>query len=129
MRLDHRQRFQLVLPSEDHRVFIHFAEVHLDASLEFFFGRHPYTAEQGLGHLPKERLDQVQPGAVRGGEDEFEPVRHRGQIGSRLPGKMGGVIIENHANARRSGVVGVRSTLGLLVRRVAAIPETVSSVW
>ena len=110
MRLDDRKRFQLVLPPEDHRVFIHFAEVHLDAGLEFGFGRHAYPTQQGLGHLPKEGFDQVQPGTVSGGEDEFEPIGNGGQKGPRLSGNMRRRIVEDHTDSGRRRVMGVRQT-------------------
>ena len=88
MRLNDRERFQLVLPSEDDRFFVHLTQVHLDACFELFFGLHAYPAQQGLGHLAKERFDQVQPGAMGGREDEFKTVRYRGQIGPGLSRKV-----------------------------------------
>jgi hypothetical protein len=40
--------------------------------------------------------------------DEFESIRYRGQKGPGLPGKVRGVIVEDHANSSLPGILGVR---------------------
>jgi hypothetical protein len=49
-------------------------EVHCghDAILEFLFGSDADVAQHGAGELGKETLDEVEPGAMRGREGEFE---------------------------------------------------------
>ena len=59
MRPSDRECFQLVLPSEDDRFFVHLTQLRLDACFELFFGPHAYPAQQGLGPLAKERQEDV----------------------------------------------------------------------
>jgi hypothetical protein len=51
-------------------------EVHCghDAILEFLFGCDADVAQHGAGELGKETLDEVEPGAMRGCEGEFEAM-------------------------------------------------------
>src|SRR5215472_5804249 len=108
MCLNDRERLQLVPPPEDDRFFVYLPQVHLDAGFELGFGRNTYPMQQGLGHLPKEGFDQVQPRTVGGREDEFKPVGHGGQKGPRLSGNVCGVIVEHHTNASPRRIMGVR---------------------
>jgi hypothetical protein len=50
-----------------------------DAILEFLFGSDANVAQDGAGEFGKEALDQVEPGAMGGGEGKFEAVRGRAQ--------------------------------------------------
>ena len=43
-----------------------------DAILEFLFGCDADVAQDGAGEFGEEALDQVEPGAMRGREGEFE---------------------------------------------------------
>ena len=43
-----------------------------DPVLEFLLGGDADVAERGAGELGEEALDQIEPGAVLGGEDELE---------------------------------------------------------
>ena len=45
-----------------------------DAILEFLFGCDADVAQHGAGELGKETLDEVEPGAMRGREGEFEAM-------------------------------------------------------
>lgn len=45
-------------------------------------------SEEGAGHLSEERLDDVQPGAVRRSQYVLEAVGTRGQEGARLFGSV-----------------------------------------
>ena len=46
-----------------------------DAILEFLLGCDTDLTQDGAGEFGEEALDEVEPGAVRGGEGEFEAVR------------------------------------------------------
>ena len=46
-----------------------------DAVLEFLFGCDADMTQDGAGEFGEEALDEVEPGAVRGSEGEFEAVR------------------------------------------------------
>ena len=49
--------------------------------------------EKGARHFSKQRLGEVQPGAVRRSQDVLESVRTRGKVSPRLFGNMRGVIV------------------------------------
>jgi hypothetical protein len=71
-------------------------EVHCghDAILEFLFRCDADVAQHGAGELGKETLDQVEPGAVRGREGEFEAMRGLlSDPGSGLSGAVRGMIV------------------------------------
>ena len=56
-----------------------------DALLKLDFGGYADVAEGGAGQFGEEPLDEVQPGAVLRGEDEFEPSgRLGGEPGVRF---------------------------------------------
>ena len=46
-----------------------------DAIFEFLFGCDADVAQDGAGELGKEPLDEIEPGAVRRSESEFEAAR------------------------------------------------------
>jgi hypothetical protein len=54
----------------DDRSFVEVIHGGHDAVLEFLFGCDADVAQDGAGELGEEALDQVQPGAVLGGEGE-----------------------------------------------------------
>jgi hypothetical protein len=67
-------------------------EIHVghDAILEFLFGRDADVAQDWRASLEKKPLDEVEPGAMRGQEGEFEAVRGLlGDPGSRWSGAVG----------------------------------------
>ena len=84
MRLGDRERLQLVPPPEDDRFFVYLPQVHLDAGFELRFGRNAYAAQQGLGHLPEEGFDQVQPRTM-GGREGWVPWPKSGNAGLIRP--------------------------------------------
>jgi hypothetical protein len=53
-------------------VSVEFIHDHHDAILEFLLGCDTDVAQHGAGELGEETLDQIEPGAVLGREDEFE---------------------------------------------------------
>ena len=56
-----------------------------DSIFEFLFGYNADVAEHGAGEFGKEAFDEVEPGAVLGGEREFKAVRGlSGEPGSGL---------------------------------------------
>jgi hypothetical protein len=58
-----------------------------EALLEFLFGCDADVAQDGAGEFGEEALNEIEPGAVLGGEGEFEPVRGlAGEPGSGLFG-------------------------------------------
>jgi len=85
-------------------------EVHCghDAILEFLFGCDADVAQHRAGELGKETLDQVEPGAMRGREGEFETMC--GLLrnpGSGLFGDVRGMIVEDQLDRRVGWIGGV----------------------
>jgi len=79
-----------------------------DAIFEFLFGRDADVAQDGVGEFGEETLDQVEPRAVFGREDEFETVRGLPRDpGFRLFGDMRRVIGEDHIDRRMGRIGGV----------------------
>jgi hypothetical protein len=60
------------------------------------------------GQLGEEPLHQVQPGAVFRGEHELKTIRPGPEIGVRLPGRVGGVVVEDNLSLDVGGVVRVQ---------------------
>ena len=79
-----------------------------DAILEFLFGCDADVTQDGAGEFGKEALDEVEPGAVRRSEREFEAVR--GLLhdpGSGLLGDVRGMIVEDQLDRRVHWIGGV----------------------
>src|ERR1700692_4573833 len=64
--------------------------------------------EEGACHLSKERLDDVEPGAVCRSQYVLEAVGKRCQKRSRLLGGMRGVIIHDQANRALGRIPGIQ---------------------
>ena len=74
--------------------------------LEFLLGGDADVAQHGAGEFGKEALDEVEPGAVLGRENEFEAVRGLiGEPGSGLFGDVRGMIVEDQLD-RGAGRIG-----------------------
>jgi hypothetical protein len=77
-----------------------------DAMLEFLFRCDADMAEHRAGELGEESLDEIEPGAVLGCEDEIEPADWLvGEPSLGLFGDMGRMIVENQSD-RRMGRIG-----------------------
>lgn len=79
-----------------------------ETTLHLLFGGDPDVAQHRARELGEEALDEVQPGAVLGGEDELEAAFGLGfEPSSRLLGRVGGMIVEDHPDfgGRRIGRV------------------------
>ena len=76
--------------------------------LEFLLGRNADVAEHRTGELGEEALDEVEPGAMRGREGEFEAMcRLLRDPGSGLFGDVRGMIVEDQLDRRVSRIGGV----------------------
>ena len=92
----------------NNRVLVEVVDCSHDAIPEFFFGRDADVAEHRAGNFGEEALDEVEPGAVLGGEGECEAVRGlRGEEGSGLLGDVGGMIVEDQLDRRIGWIGGV----------------------
>ena len=79
-----------------------------DAILEFLFGCDADAAQDGAGELGKEALDEVQPGAVRGSEGEFEAARGLiGEPGFGLLGDVRGMFVEDQLDRSMGRIRGI----------------------
>ena len=79
-----------------------------DAILEFLFGGDADVAQDGAGEFGEEALDQVEPGAIRGREGEFEAMcRLPRDPGSGLFGDVRGRIVEDQLDRRVSWIGGI----------------------
>src|SRR5947199_9435707 len=76
-----------------------------DALLEFLFGSYAVVAEDRACKLGEESFDEIEPGAVRGREGEFEAAgRLMGDPSSGLLGDVRGMIIEDQLNRRMARI-------------------------
>ena len=72
------------------------------------FGVDADVAEHGAGGFGEEALDQVEPGAVFGGEDEPEAsLGLGGEPSLGFPRDVGGVIVENDFDRGCGGIGGI----------------------
>ena len=72
----------------DYGRLIHLVDAFENALAKFLSRGNLDLFEEGACHLSKERLDDVQPGAVRRGQYVLEAVGTRCQKGSRLFGNV-----------------------------------------
>ena len=88
----------------------------MDPIDQLLLGGDADASEHSTGHFAEQILHQVEPRTVRGHKYEYEALRHGVQIGTRFPGDMGGMVIQQQAD--------------LLVRRVLAVqlPEEADEV-
>src|SRR6202795_4943131 len=68
------------LPSMNDWIGIDLVDPFQNSIAKFLPGLHPNVTQKRARHLPEERLDYVEPGAMRGRQHVFEPVRPRCQI-------------------------------------------------
>ena len=92
----------------DDGIAIEFIHGSHDAILEFLFGCDADVAEHGAGELGEKALDEIEPGAVRGREGEFEAAdRLIGEPSLGLLGDMCGMIVEDQLDRRMGRIGGV----------------------
>src|SRR3954447_21973865 len=63
---------KFVGPGMDDRMAVDVVDASHDARLQLVFGGYTDVAQHGASKLGEEAFDQVEPGAVLGGEGEFE---------------------------------------------------------
>ena len=77
----------------DHGIAIEFVHGRHDPILEFVFGCDADVAQHGSRELGEEALDEIEPGAVLGGEGELEATRRLvGEPNLGLLGDVRGMI-------------------------------------
>src|ERR1019366_7867930 len=96
------------LPSMNDRIGIDFLDAFQNSVAKFLPGLHPKATEEGASHLPEERLDDVEPGAMRGRQHVFEPVWPRRQICACLLGDMRRMIVEDDPNGAGCRIVSIQ---------------------
>jgi hypothetical protein len=93
-----------------------------DPVFEFLFRVDPNVAQDRAGQLGKERLDNVQPGAMLGREGEFEaPCGLFGEPGVGFLGNVGGVIVKDDLD-RSMRCIGRVDNLEKFDELAAAMP-------
>src|SRR5271165_2391173 len=81
-----------------------------DAVLELLFGCDSDVAQDGAGELGEETLDEIEPGAVLGREDEFESTgRLLGEPSLGLLGDVRRMIVEDQLDRCVGGLAASRS--------------------
>ena len=100
-----------------------------DPILEFLFGCDADMAQHGSRQLGEEALDEIEPGAVLGGEGELEATR--GLLGEPSLGLLGdvrGMIVEDQLDrcVRRIGGVDQLEELDELAAAVAVLDQGVN---
>ena len=79
-----------------------------DAVLEFLFGCDADVAQHRAGELGEETLDEIEPGAVLGGEDKGEAAfRLGGEPSLGLLGDVRRMIVEDQLDRRMARIGGV----------------------
>ena len=79
-----------------------------DAVFELLFGCDADVAQDRASELGEEALDEVEPGAVLGGEGKFQTAdRLIGEPSLCLLGAVGGMIVEDQLDCRMGRIGGV----------------------
>ena len=68
-----------LLPAVDHRRGIDFGDPFQDSGFEFVQRLHSYVAQKCACHFAKQRLHDIEPGAVLGGQNVLETIGVLGQ--------------------------------------------------
>ena len=95
-------------PPVNYRFGVDFRDALENAAPEFLPGLNPDVLQEGARHLPKERLDNIQPRAVRGGQNVFESVGAGGQERLGFLREVRRVVVQNQANHTVRGVVVIQ---------------------
>ena len=93
------------LPSMNDWIGIDLVDPFQNSIAKFLPGLHPNVTQKRARHLPEERLDYVEPGAMRGRQHVFEPVRPRCQIRACLFGDVGRMVVEDKPDAAIGRIV------------------------
>src|SRR5208337_4096220 len=95
-------------PSMDDGVSVELVHCGDDALLEFLFRCDSDVAQDGASKLGEETLDDIEPGAVLGGEGEFEAAGGLlGEPSFGLPGDVRRMIVEDQLDRRVGRIGGV----------------------
>src|SRR6266481_7433071 len=97
-----------LFPTMYYRSSIDLGDAAQDSLFEFGFGFHPDLSQERVRHFAKKRFNQIKPRAVLGRVDVTKAVRPRCQVGARLPGDMGRMIIQNNPNRHPSRIISVQ---------------------
>ena len=99
----------LILPAVDHRVAVEIIDELDDALFELVFRADADVTEHGAGGFGEEPFDEIEPGAVFGGEHEPKAsFRSRRQPRLGLLRDVRGVIIEDYLDRGHRGVGGIQ---------------------
>src|SRR5665648_324815 len=95
-RLISRDLVELVGPGMAYGIAVDVVDGGDDPVLEFLPGVDANGAQDGARHFREEALDDVEPGAVLGGEDEGEAAfAPGGEPAPGFLGNVGGMIVED----------------------------------
>ena len=103
-----------------------------DAVLEFLFGCDADVAQHRAGELGEETLDEIEPGAMLGGEDKGEAAfRLGGEPSLGLLGDVRRMIVEDQLDRRMARIGGVDELeeFNEFAAAVAVLDEVLSREW
>jgi hypothetical protein len=96
------------LPAMDHRHFFDLIDAFENPLVQFLQRLHADMFKEGVRHLSKQCLGEIQPGAVRRSQHVLEAVGTRGKVSPRLLGNMRGVIVQDRTDCAAGRVVRIR---------------------
>ncbi len=91
-----------------YRSGIDFGDPAQNSLFEFGLGVHPDLPQERVRHLAKERFDQIEPRTMLGRVNITKAVGSRCQVGARLLGDVGRMIIQNNPNRHPGRIMGVQ---------------------
>ena len=95
-------------PSVDDGMLVDVIDSRQDPLLQFLFGCDSDVAQDRARELGEEALDEIEPGAMRGREGEFEAAdRLTGEPSLGLFGDVRGMIVEDQLDRRVGWIGGV----------------------
>src|SRR5713226_2097447 len=111
----HQRRYILshaevdLFPAEDNRRGIEFLDAPQNALLQFIDRFDSDVAQESAGHLGEGAFDQIKPGAMLGCVNVLEAPGARGEIGHGLPGDVGRMVVQHHADDGLARIVLVQA--------------------
>src|ERR1019366_6100745 len=96
------------LASMNYRIGIDFLDAFQNSVAKFLPGLHPNVTQELASHFPEKRLDDIEPGTVRGRQHVFEPVWPRRQMRACLFGDVRRMIVEDDPNGAGCRIVSIQ---------------------